>query len=91
MLNYLNNFFQRPFIFKWVPAAILAGVSLLLTRLVIISEYWTRHKTRGGLESVIYRNAYCFLLITVLLLPSLGITGYVNLLSVLIMFNLGEI
>ncbi|CAH8674639.1 unnamed protein product [Schistosoma bovis] len=75
---------SRPFIFKWVPAAILAGVSLLLTRLVIISEYWTRHKTRGGLESVIYRNAYCFLLITVLLLPSLGITGFPALLHQLI-------
>ncbi|CAH8286459.1 unnamed protein product, partial [Schistosoma turkestanicum] len=67
---------SRPFIFRWFPAAILAGVSVLLTRLVIISEYWTRHKTRGGLESVIYRNAYWFLLFTVLLLPSLGITGF---------------
>ncbi|XP_018655497.1 putative metazoan probable membrane protein [Schistosoma mansoni] len=75
---------SRPFISKWVPAAILAGVSVLLTRLVIISEYWTRHKTRGGLESVIYRNAYWFLFFTVLLLPSLGITGFPALLHQLI-------
>ncbi|CAH8682276.1 unnamed protein product [Schistosoma rodhaini] len=75
---------SRPFISKWVPASILAGVSVLLTRLVIISEYWTRHKTRGGLESVIYRNAYWFLFFTVLLLPSLGITGFPALLHQLI-------
>ncbi|CAH8659039.1 unnamed protein product [Heterobilharzia americana] len=70
----------RPFIFKWFPSAILAGASVLLTRLVITSEYWTRHKTRGGLESVIYRNAFWFLFFTVLVFPSLGITGFPALL-----------
>ncbi|KAH8867841.1 CSC1-like protein 2 [Schistosoma japonicum] len=75
LMDWLGRI-SRPFLFKWIPAAILAGASVLLTRLVIISEYWTRHKTRGGLESVIYRNAYWFLFVTVLLLPSLGITGF---------------
>ncbi|CAH8875075.1 unnamed protein product [Trichobilharzia szidati] len=70
----------RPFVFKWFPAAILAGTSVILTRLVITSEYWTRHKTRGGLESVVYRNAYWFLFFTILVFPSLGITGFPALL-----------
>ncbi|CAL8077489.1 unnamed protein product [Calicophoron daubneyi] len=61
--------------YRWIPSLVLVSAAALVKQLVIASEAWEMHGTYGGQEKVGQRSLFAFLLITVLLFPSLGITG----------------
>ncbi|KAA0185173.1 hypothetical protein FBUS_05086 [Fasciolopsis buskii] len=71
-------------VYQWIPALILVTAAASVKQLVILSEAWTKHGTYGGREKVGQRTLFLFLLISVLLFPSLGVTGLPFLLEQLI-------
>ncbi|TGZ74240.1 hypothetical protein CRM22_001041 [Opisthorchis felineus] len=62
-------------IYQWVPALILVGSAALVKLLVVYSENWNNHGTYSGQEKVGQRRLYAFLVVNILLLPSLGVSG----------------
>ncbi|THD24355.1 hypothetical protein D915_004819 [Fasciola hepatica] len=80
VLNYIraSDWLPKSFgivVYQWVPALVLVTAAASVKQLVIRSEAWTKHGTYGGREKVGQRTLFFFLLISVLLFPSLGVTG----------------
>lgn len=89
VLNYIHasDWVQERFgfvVYQWIPALILVTAAASVKQLVIRSEAWTKHGTYGGREKVGQRTLFLFLLISVLLFPSLGVTGLPFLIEQLI-------
>ncbi|KAF8569699.1 hypothetical protein P879_05630, partial [Paragonimus westermani] len=85
VLNYISTLrlFGPHFsvtVYQWIPAMVLMIVSALVKQLVIASETWTNHVTYGGREKAGQRTLFAFLVLTVLILPSLGLGGLPTLL-----------
>ncbi|KAF7260042.1 hypothetical protein EG68_02340 [Paragonimus skrjabini miyazakii] len=80
VLNYISTLrlFGPQFsvaVYQWIPAMVLVAVSALVKQLVIASEAWTNHVTYGGREKAGQRTLFAFLVLTVLIFPSLGLGG----------------
>ncbi|KAA3676101.1 calcium permeable stress-gated cation channel, partial [Paragonimus westermani] len=85
VLNYISTLrlFGPHFsvtVYQWIPAMVLMIVSALVKQMVIASETWTNHVTYGGREKAGQRILFAFLVLTVLILPSLGLGGLPTLL-----------
>ena len=65
---------QSPFISQFLPTLLLWTFAALLPLLVVYSSYYFEfHWTRTTLNHTIMRKTFVFLLIMVLVLPSLGL------------------
>ncbi|CAH8591930.1 unnamed protein product [Dicrocoelium dendriticum] len=63
------------FCYQWLPSLILVVASASVKKLVVVSESWNAHETYGNQEKAGQRNLFAFLVITVLMFPSLGVSG----------------
>lgn len=66
--------FQNPLIAHFLPTLILWGVAALLPTLVYNTDQWIGHWTRSAEHHAVMRKTFIFLLLMVLVLPSLGLT-----------------
>ncbi|KAK0080936.1 hypothetical protein PV325_013076 [Microctonus aethiopoides] len=64
-----------PMIGAFLPTVLLVGVAALMPVLVARSESLVRHWTRSGLNRAVMTKTLLFLLLMVLILPSLGLTS----------------
>ncbi len=76
--------FQNPYVAHFLPTLILWAVAALLPNLVYYTDKWIGHWTRSSEHHAVMRKTFIFLLLMVLILPSLGLTRWEPLLLLLL-------
>jgi hypothetical protein len=71
-------YFQSPVLSEFLPTLLLWTVAALLPVFVSYSDQWLSHWTRSEQNYSIMYKTFWFLLFMVLILPSLGLTRYVQ-------------
>lgn len=66
---------HNPLLVQFVPTLILWAISALLPNLVYYSDQWIGHWTRTAEHHAVMRKSFIFLLLMILMLPSLGLTS----------------
>ncbi|XP_044008335.1 calcium permeable stress-gated cation channel 1 [Aphidius gifuensis] len=78
-LKVLPDFQNFPLIYSFSATLLLVSVAALMPVLVARSESLVRHWTKSGLNRAVMKKTLIFLLVMVLIFPSLGLTTAQNL------------